>query len=85
MIRSGVKPVPRRYVKQVMCEHFRTQERLWRSSKRAGQECCLTLEAIEKATETINEWKMAQEKFETVIRDKIEVEKNRSPVKWALA
>ena len=53
-IRSGVKPMPRRYVKQVMCEHFRTQERLWRSSKRAGRECCLTLDAIERANETIN-------------------------------
>ena len=53
-IRSGVKPMPRRYVKHVMCEHFRTTEMLWRSSKRAGRECCLTLDAIERANETIN-------------------------------
>lgn len=77
--------MPRRYVKQVMGEHFRTEEMLWRSSKRAGQEVILTLEAIEKATETINTWKNAQEKFERTIQDKIEIERNRSPVKWALA
>ena len=51
---------PQRFVKKVICNHYRTQDMLSQRSREAGHVCNRSTETVLKANETIRQWKQAQ-------------------------
>ena len=62
-MRPKVQAAPPRYVKNVMTDHFRTQDLLSESSNKAGRECYLSMGAIERARNTVSTWNDAYNHF----------------------
>ncbi len=60
IMRPTVQAAPQRFVKNVMTNHYRTQDLLSESSDKAGREVYLSMGAIERARSTVDTWNDAQ-------------------------
>ena len=83
-MRNTVKALPPKIVTNVMKNHYRTQEILVESSRRAGREVTKSSDACNRARMTLNEWTEAQEHFKDICEKRIEQEMQRSPCRYRM-
>ena len=82
-IKPKVIDVNPRHASKVLCNHYRTQDRLCDSSRHATRVVEASLETIERVKETLSSWQVNHQHLNDVIMKKVETDLLRSPRKRA--